>query len=287
MYTKILVPLDGSSLAEQILPYVRLLAAADDIPVELLWVNDPEVAQWPARSGKEYLRQAAVKYLPAIKRVAANEADGKPAPMIVGRAAAEANCLIAMATHGMSGMRRWLIGSVASKVTQLAQSPLLLVHPTEDADPAASAEIKSIFVPLDGSGLAEKALPHAIGLTKTFDASLQLLRVYDLPSGAYVVADGMIAQGASQVGAALRSEVESYLEGKVESLRAGGLAQVIGTALAGDAASEIIDLAAKTARSLIVMSTHGRSGIGRWLIGSVAEKVIQHARAPVLMIRSR
>lgn len=286
MYSKILVPLDGSLLAEQILPYVRSLAVTYNIPVELLWVNDVEIAQWPPRSGKEYLRQTSAKYLSAVKRIDLIEADGKPAEEIVRRAGAEPSCLVAMATHGMSGMRRWLIGSVASKVTQSAQNPLLLVRPIENADLATAIELKTIFVPLDGSGLAERAMPHAVALAKGLKLAVQLLRVYALPSDAYIVADGVIAQGATQFRDAMQKAAESYLEGKVESLRAEGFAEVIGTAMEGDAASEIIDLAAKTAHSLIAMSTHGRSGIGRWLLGSVAEKVIQHSRVPVLLIRA-
>ncbi|HLN87954.1 MAG TPA: universal stress protein [Candidatus Limnocylindrales bacterium] len=286
MYSKILVPLDGSSLAEQILPYVRSLAAAYNVPVELLWVNDVENAEWPPRSGKEYLRQTIAKYLSALKRIASIEANGRPAEEIVRRAGAEPSCLIAMATHGMSGVRRWLIGSVASKVAQLAQNPLLLVRPIENADLAAAIELKTIFVPLDGSGLAEKALPHAVALAKGLNLAVQLLRVYALPSDAYIVADGVIGQGAAPFREAMQKEAANYLEGKVETLRGEGLAEVIGTAMEGDPPKEIIDLAAKTANSLIVMSTHGRSGIGRWMLGSVAEKIIQHSRAPVLLIRA-
>jgi nucleotide-binding universal stress UspA family protein len=287
MYSKILVPLDGSPLAEQILPSVRFLAVTDNIPVELLWVNDVEIAKWPPRSGKEYLRQATARYLSAVRQIDSIEADGKAAEVIVRRAAAEPGCLIAMATHGMSGMRRWLIGSVASKVTQSAQNPLLLVRPTENADPAAAIALNTIFVPLDGSGLAEKALPHAVALAKGLKLAVQLVRFYRLPPDAFVVADGVIAPGSAQFRGAMHKEAESYLDGKVETLRAEGLDRVIGTAMEGDAASEIIDLAAKTAHSLIAMSTHGRSGIGRWLLGSVAEKVLQHSRAPVLLIRAR
>ena len=287
MYSKILVPLDGSPLAEQILPYVCLLAAAYNIPVELLWVHDVELLEWPPRSGKEYLRQATAKYLSAFKQIESIEADGKPAEVIVRRAEAEPSCLIAMATHGMSGMRRWLIGSVASKVVQTAHNPLLLIRPMENADPAVAIKFNTIFVPLDGSGLAEKALPHAVALAKKLKPAVQLLRFYTLPGDAYVVADGVIAQGPAQFREAIHKEAESYLDGKVETLRAEGLDHVIGTAMEGDAASEIVDLAAKTANSLIAMSTHGRSGIGRWLLGSVAEKVLQHSHVPVLLIRAR
>jgi nucleotide-binding universal stress UspA family protein len=83
----------------------------------------------------------------------------------------------------------------------------------------------------------------------------------------------------------IQKEAETDLEGKVEELRAKGLDQVISTAIGGDPASEIIDLAQKTPNNLIAMSSHGRSGIAQWVLGSVAEKVIHHSKDPVLMIR--
>lgn len=287
MYSKILVPLDGSPLAEQILPYVRLLAGTGQIAVELLWVNDFETAARARGSGQEYLRQTIARYLSALKQIEPMEADGQPAELIVQRAAAAPSCLIAMATHGMSGMRRWLIGSVASKVAQSAENPLLLVRPSENADPARAVEFNTMFVPLDGSGLAETALRFAVPLAKELKVAVQLLRVYSVPSQAYVVADGMIAQGSAQFREVIHQEAESYLGGKVDALRAEGLGRVSGTALQADPASEIIDIAAKSTNSIIVMSTHGRSGMGRWLLGSVAEKVIQHSQTPVLLIRAR
>ena len=128
MYSKTLVPLDGSQLAEQILPYARLIAAAHEIPVELFWVNDIEVASWPLRSGREYLRQAAAKYFAASAQINSIEADGKPAEMIVRRAESEPECVIAMATHGVSDIRRWVLGSVAEKVIQHSRAAVLLVR---------------------------------------------------------------------------------------------------------------------------------------------------------------
>jgi nucleotide-binding universal stress UspA family protein len=115
---------------------------------------------------------------------------------------------------------------------------------------------------------------------------IHLVRVYTLPADAYVVADGVIAQGTGQFREAMSKEAEDYLDGRVQGLRADGLDCVTASTLEGDPASEIIDLAAKTANSLIAMSTHGRSGLGRWVLGSVAEKVIQHSRAPVLLLRA-
>ena len=189
-----------------------------------------------------------------------------------------------MATHGLSGIRRWLLGSVAAKVVQTAANPLLLVRPGADA--SARAEIDTVFVPLDGSALAEKVLPHVIALAKAMKLEVHLLRVYTLPSEAYVVADGVVATGPGVFRDKLKGETEGYLEGKVERLRAEGLDRLVATAIEGDAASEIIDLARRTPKNLIVMSTHGRSGAGRWLLGSIAERVVQHSQDPVLLIRA-
>jgi len=286
MYKKILVPLDGSHLAEQILRHVYTLAAISEAGVELLWVNDPEVFERPPHSGKEYLERAAAKYLKASFPIEYREIDGRPAEVIVRHALAEPSCLIAMATHGMSGIQRWLLGSVASKVLQTAVNPILLIRPTRGPDSATPIELKTVIVPLDGSGLAEKALRHVVPLAKQMKMEVQLIRVYTLPANAYVVADGVIVQGPAQSREKFHKEAETYLDGKLQELRAEGLEQVLPMVLEGDPAGEIIDLANTTPNSLIAMSTHGRSGIGRWVLGSVAEKVVQHSRDPVLLIRA-
>ena len=116
---------------------------------------------------------------------------------------------------------------------------------------------------------------------------IHLVQIYTLPANAYILAEGMVGQGPARFGAELARAAQNYLDGKVEELRAGGLDRVIATAIEGDPASELIDIEIKTPHSLIVMSSHGRSGVGRWLLGSVAEKVIQYAWGPVLLIRAR
>ncbi len=84
----------------------------------------------------------------------------------------------------------------------------------------------------------------------------------------------------------IQKEAEDYLAGKVEELRREGLDQVISTAIEGDPAGEIIDLAQRTPNNLLIaMSSHGKSGIAQWVLGSVAEKVIHHSSDPVLVIR--
>lgn len=287
MYTKILVPLDGSKLGEQVLAHVRTFAEIYRIPVVLLHVNDPDVRIpfWPPSTTDEYLKQAAVKYLsPSVHTDCVQEV-GKPAEVIVDRAKDDPACLIAMATHGLSGARRWLLGSVASKVARTTANPLLFIRPSDDQEPSTGIELKTVFVPLDGSALAEKILPHVIALAKKIKLEVQLVRIYSLPPDTYLVGDGVYMQTLGQQRETIQKEAETYLEGKVEELRAEGLDQVISTAIRGDPAGEIIDLAQRTANNLIAMSSHGRSGIAQWVIGSVAEKVIHHSRDPVLVIR--
>jgi nucleotide-binding universal stress UspA family protein len=287
MYKKILVPLDGSKLAEQILPYARLFAEAYNIPVELLKVNDPDTlpATAPPSPGREYLYQIAKQYLPLPLRVDQIVQLGNAADVIVDRARSEPACLIAMATHGWSGIQRWLLGGVANKVVHGASNPVLLIHPADSHDPASPVQLKTLFAPLDGSGLAEKIMPHVSIAAQKLRLEIQLVRAFTLPPDAYIVGNGVYLESLGQQKEIIRNEAETYLAAKTQELQAEGLEQTIWTAIEGDAAAEIIDLAHKTPNSLIAMSTHGRSGFGRWLLGSVTEKVIHHSRNPVLVIR--
>lgn len=288
MYSKILVPLDDSRFAEQILPYARFFADTFKIPVALLHVTNPDARPpfWPEPTADEYLKEVAQKYFASSVGVTIRSEVGMPEEVIVDSVKSDPSCLIAMATHGMSGMRRWLIGSVASKVVQASANPLLLIRPGEIADTAIPIRLDTAFVPLDGSGLAEKALPHARALAQAAPLAIHLVRAYELPANAYTLADGVIAQGPALYREELRREAQAYLDGKAAGLRADGFERVDATVVEGDAASEIIDLARRTPNNLIIMSTHGRSGIRRWVLGSVAEKVVQYSQDPVLLVRA-
>jgi nucleotide-binding universal stress UspA family protein len=276
MYTKILVPLDGSRLAEQILPYACLLAEAFEIPVQLLRVDDSgELA--PSKGG-DWAFPASVKFHRSVE--AAN-----PTEAILRHAAADRSTLIAMATHGLSGIRGWAMGSVAYKVVHATRNPVLFIRPTEEGDPGVAVKLGTVLVPLDGSGLADRILPHVVALAKKLSLEVTLIRAYMVPPDTYIVGDGLYMDALASQRAAFKQEIDDYLTGKTEEIRAAGLNRVSPVAIHGDAAGEIIDCARNTQNSLIAMSTHGRSGLGRWLMGSVAEKVVQHSRDPVLLIR--
>lgn len=284
-YKKIIVPLDGSKLAEQILPYACLFAEAYGMPVELVRVEDPDTRPsfWPPPPSSDYLQEASARYFPSTLRVDYIEKHGKPAEVIVDLGKADPNYLIAMMTHGLSGMRRWLLGSVASRVVQSAANPVLLIRSMDETAPEVC--LKRVFVPLDGSALAERILPHVVPLAKEMKLETDLVRVYSSPVDAYPVGDAIYLDTLTRRRDAIRSEAETYLEGKTQQLQAEGLERVSSTVIHGDPAAEIIDLARKTPDNLIAMSTHGRSGVGRWVLGSIAEKIIQHSHDPVLLVR--
>ena len=291
MYKKILVPLDGSALSEGVLPYVRSLARGIDASVDLLRVNDPaQLAPYsPPLQGGEYLEQVAATFS-GLTAVNCTVELGAPADRIVDLAAAQAGTLIAMATHRRSGAKRWLLGSVAEKVLHVATNHLLLVR-SSGGDSGGEARLNRVLVPLDGSELAEKVLPVATDLAAKLKLKILLTRVviyvYFGPPEVLPMF-GANNPYQKEFWEQARSEATEYLSGKVAQLRAQGLLHVSFVLIDGSAegaAAEIIDLARKTTGDLVAMSTHGRSGVGRWLLGSVAERVVRHSGVPVLLIR--
>ena len=189
-----------------------------------------------------------------------------------------------MSTHGRSGVQRWLLGSVAEKVLHACTNPLLLVRTTGEGRTGEEAPLKRVLVPLDGSSLAELVLPHVAVIAKEMKLEVILLRVYSLVSQMYM-AEGM-APDFDQLTESIRDEVKSYLEEKVRQLKLEGLEKVSYQLLEGDPAAKIIDVSREMPDNLVAISTHGRSGIGRWVLGGVTDRVVRHTSDPVLVIRS-
>ncbi len=295
MYKRILVPLDGSKLSESVLPYARLFAKKLKVPVELLHVVDPQtLTPTTAEQGRyramlaaeqekngNYLKEASLSFSDA-KTVDCTVQVGNPAEIIVDKAAAYVDTLIAMATHGRSGVGRWLLGSVADKVLHAANNHLLLVRATKETSSVESASLKSILVPLDGSALAETVLPHVVELSKKLNLEVILLRVYGLPTT--YAADGSWVD--EKVWQLIEDEANDYLKEKVKKLEREGLTEVKPMVLGGFGAEQIIDQAQRMPQALVAMCTHGRTGVGRWVLGSVTERVVRHSGDPVLVIRA-
>ena len=301
MYKRILVPLDGSKTAEHVLPTVRTLAAQLRLPVELLGVVDTVelgrslatverfymdtlVADETRRSG-EYLDGIAKSFAGAAVRCTV--AKGRAAEVIIESAAADKGTLIMMATHGRSGLNRFMLGSVAEKVLRGTANPLLLVRATEAAKVEGEAAVQSIIVPLDGSELAETVLPAVVELAKQLDLEVKLFRAYAIPYGAYTTGDGFYDPvNLEAFLARLRAETVDYLEMKTAELKNDGLVKVSYVAKEGLSADEIIAFGRQTPDNLIAMGTHGYSGVKRWVLGSVTETVVRHSGGPVLVLRA-
>jgi nucleotide-binding universal stress UspA family protein len=297
MYTRILVPLDGSATAEAVLPYAEAFAAGFKTSVELMSVIDigamtthlaadkvhhlDTIIATEEKNSASYLENVAKIFsrFPTDCRIVR----GKPAETILETTSKDRDTLIAMATHGRSGAKRWLLGSVAEKVLRGTTNPLFLVRAAE-AKTSPQRIINSIVVPLDGSSLAEQILPTVSIWAQSLDVEVTLIRAFEFPASAYYGSDNYLPDYDAFREEA-RKEAADYLKEKADSLIGEGVRTVSTRTIQGPAANEIISYAQTEPRAVIAMSTHGRSGVRRWILGSVTEKVVRHGDDPVLVIR--
>ncbi|HXV84752.1 MAG TPA: universal stress protein [Candidatus Binatia bacterium] len=293
MYTRMLVPLDGSETAEKVLPYARSLAGSLKIPIELLAVI--EISRYVSVEKNRYLDtfiDAGIRrnqeYLQRIAKTFPGSAvdytveGGVPEEVIIAKAA-DKGTLITMATHGRSGVNRWLLGSITEKILRGSHNHLLVVRANEEAKAVDKTTLYSVMVPLDGSEQAETALPIATELAKAMNLQVVVLRAYsvNIPySGDYLPEVG-------ELEAQSQKEAISYLDSKVRQLKSEGLVHVFPLASEGEPAETIIEWARGSPNSLIAMCTHGRSGVKRWALGSITEKVVRHSDSPVLVVRAK
>jgi nucleotide-binding universal stress UspA family protein len=300
MYTRLLIPLDGSQTAEQALPYARVLAKGLRVPVTLVhavdphdlgFLTDPEHSRYvdtvwadKVNENRDYLERVARSFAGTHARCLVQK--GQAEDVVIEEADADKNTLIVMATHGRSGLRRWLLGSVAYKIVHGTANPICLVRAREakgTGDNVDQVILKTVIVPLDGSALAEQVLPAVIELVRAMNLSVVLLRAYALP----VAATGQeFGSYTDELLAQIENEARRYLDGKLQDLKQRGLKDVSAVVKFGYGADEIIGLAHETPQSLVAMCTHGRSGLTRWVLGSVTERVVRHCGDPVLLVRA-
>ncbi len=302
MYRRMLVPLDGSELAEVAFNYAKNLACSlTGMEVFLLHVYSPEERGLVPKH-RAYIERAADTIVRHSERTQSRArvvkaqgelAMGNPAEEILRYADRNDIDLILMATHGRSGVNRWAMGSVAYKVLRASKVPVWLIRAgiaeeiVEDKLP-----IRTILVPLDGSKLAESVLPHVETLAKQWadgQAEVVLVRVCQPPDVSSDYPSDMPLSWEEHVElemAKCKLEAGPYLVEIGKQLREAGL-KVRQEVPLGKPAKAIIDYASSNRVSLIAMITHGRSGISRWVYGSIAEEVMLGAFTPVLLVRSR
>lgn len=293
MYRRVLVPLDGSDFSAGVLPYVRWLAPALKVPVELLHVSDPDrlARLTPFDKAGDYLEKVASSF-PQPAGVKCTVITGNPAEVVVDYATIVPETLITMATHGYSGAMRWLLGSVAEKVLHAATSDLLLVRPA-GTEPSGGVRLEKVLVPLDGSEAAEKVLSVVRDIASRLELEIVLVhvtqRVYAGPPEAIVPVFGAVPD-YQQLREQDQAKGRRYLNEQEARLRSQGAihlsTRLLEAGVDGEA-GEIVDLAQETSGSLIAMTSRGRTGAGRWPLGSVTHRVVQQGKRPVLIVRSQ
>lgn len=300
MFEKILVPLDGSPLAQGILPYTVQVAKAFRSRVILFHVAETGLDQGvpeqetQADETMERIRPLAESYLAGLSDefreegidVEARVVKGRAAAQVVEQAQQEDVDLIAMSTHGRSGLARWVMGSGIDKILHVCERPVLLVRPRDvGTGGEAVGQLARIIVPLDGSDAAEAALPYAEELGKTLELEIVLVQVIGAETTVQFgpgVADSWPVP--TQVLERLDVVSSGYLAGLGKVLKNKGLT-VRWEVLRGSPGLRIVELAKEVPDSLVVMTTHGRSGFPRWVLGSVADEVVRKTGEPVLVIR--
>jgi nucleotide-binding universal stress UspA family protein len=299
----ILVPLDGSSFGEQALPAAVELARASGALLHLVHVHDSPVLPfsiegygafdpvwseaWRARASAYLEQQAAIHAEPAGVATALRLLEAPVVEALIEHIEQVGADLVVMTTHGRGGFSRVWLGSVADELVRHAGVPVLLLRPASGAaEMARRAALPShVLVPLDGSPLAETALEPAVELARLSGARLSLLHV--LPP--------MFAVGAPYGAAGVTFDADTY---RLEHLRAEryltGLVQRlrpeftdVATMILTDPhpAAAIRNCARAGQVDLIALATHGRGGLSRWVIGSVADKVIRSGGPAVLAVR--
>jgi nucleotide-binding universal stress UspA family protein len=295
MARPLLVPLDGSQLAERALPYAVQLAQARQTGLVL---GRAVVAPMP--SGFDWERQqlaamqAAETYLGEVAaRVATRGLTVEPL-VTYGPATAEILRVcrdidaaeIVMATHGRTGLSHLLYGSVAEAVLAGSDVPVFLVHarPGEPTGFMFDPRAPRVMVTLDGSEFAEAALAPALEFAGT-RGELLLLRAMPVPDGVVRGAGGQIVAYVDQLEDDARREASAYLRSVAQRLErtAPGI-RVSQVVRIGEPAPSIVEAATDRVVDLVVMATHGRTGIGRAVLGSVAGRVLQWGRTPLLLV---
>ena len=297
MFRCLLVPLDGSYLAEAVLPLVERFATAFGAKVMLLHVLErgAPTAVHGARHLSEpgeataYLEDIAGRLRAAgvsVEYHTHEVREGDVARSVVSHAGEESTDLIVLCTHGSGRMRDLIFGSIAQQVLQRGSTPVLLVRPSIDGS-APAFEPRTVLVPLDSTAAAEAALEPAAELARAFGASLHLVMVVatqETIRGDRIPAATLLPSATRAALDLEHQDAAGYLEELAERLRAANLNVTI-EVRRGNTASALADEAAEPGVGLVVLATHGRAGVQAIWSGSVAAGLLARTRAPVLLLR--
>ena len=296
----ILVPLDGSRLAEQAVPVAQAIAERARCRLKLVLVHQPDILVEP---GPDYSRLQLAKlkadreYLRTVARglrghlgdaVSATVLQGPITQTLATYTRARGTDLVVMTTHGRGGPRRAWLGSVADRLVRTAEVPILLVRAREEGAVSSSPDFSQILVPLDGSPLSEAAVIPAATLARLWDGEVLLVQI--VPSVLSAADDRTLGAAVvynQRLTAIRRSSAEDYVGHLAERLRAEGVKATGLAVLGSDVADRLLGLARPERVGLVVIASHGRGGLQRLVLGSVTDKLVRAAEVPVLVFLRR
>ncbi len=287
---RIIIPLDGSELDEQAVGLGERMAEAFGGTIDLVHVltatpvlaaNVPDPVSIDGR-----LAGFATSLSPRFS-VRTSVLEGDPAEELLALSARAPGTMVVMATHGWGGLRRVAFGSVADQIMRDGSAPVAVVRGPARTQIRAP---RRLLVALDGSELAERSLPPAMQLARTYDAGIHLVRVVNASFSPYLgpsfelspAEPALLAELADQ----MHEDARAYLDEVATSLRRQGI-RVSWEVRAGTPGEEIVRAAETSAADLILMCTHGRGGVRRWVLGSVTDTVLRTGSIPLLVIPSR
>ncbi len=317
MYKRILVPLDGSARSESAAPIAARIARASGGSVILLQVaaipieietekKPPEIYSQTAYNkgiadSKNYLESVAKSDILKGVKTETGAVTGAIAPSILSAIQNLHADLVVMCSHGFTGFKRWALGSIAHKLAPHSSVPVLILRDGGSVPTTQSQQPMRVFVPLDGSPLSESALEPAAQLITALAPSTQkvihLIRVVDVPSSYGKFRSSVDEHYDAGVRAEVKHEYEAYLDGVAKRFAEGNLATyklsvTTSAPINVDVAEAIVQAAEEgegtelSGYDLIVMATHGRGGIQRWVLGSVAERVLHATKVPLMIVHS-
>ncbi|HEX7594387.1 MAG TPA: universal stress protein [Anaerolineae bacterium] len=296
MFRRLLVPLDGSRLAESVLPAAQSLAECFHAALVLFHAVEQAAPATvhgdrhllTAEEAQTYLSDVAARLAHPNLSVETNVHSVKETDVtrsIIEHITELHADMIVLAEHGSSGLRDMLVGNIAQQVVQRATTPLLFVRPRMEGAPAFAC--RKILVPLDSTPIHEPALPVAVAVARACNAALHLMTV--VPTSGTLSAErastGMLlpATMAAVLDLAQRGAVE-YLQKATARLVAEGVSATAAV-VRGDTASSILKVAESAHADLIVLATHGRGNLDAFWAGSVTPKVLSKSDVPVLLVR--
>lgn len=300
----VLVPLDGSAVAECILPYVKMICGAFKATPHLISIADPGLddaiaARPDTKPLVEQMETHASKYLQNIsadfnsaRLIAQSSVKAGNAGDIIVNTAREINAsMIAMSTHGRSGVSRMVYGSVADRVIHdIGDRPIFLVRPPAPGDKTIlPSQLKNVVVPLDGSKLGETALPYAIAMAQKMSLTVHLIQVVNTVQlsawGDPTLSGAPTGIGSVELISSIEDAAKEYISDTAAAIQSSGV-KVMQKVIIGSPTWQIVSYAGKLDDSFVAMTTHGRTGLKRAIMGSVADGIMRESREPVLMIPS-